>query len=243
MKNLCIKYLLLLNLIVICACSNAKNDKPIKVESSKKDAPLQMLYDSNNRADRNTIVDTVIPAVDKKYLIKSGILSMKTEATGMKTPMNSTVYFDDYGNKECTEIINKVDVGNGVTNQSHHMSFNSDGYIYQINLITKIGTKTKYNPKVMTGGFSFAGLTENMKKQFDIKKIGTSVILGKNCDMYSMNSADMKGQFAVWKNLTLSLTTETGGLVTKVTTTKLQENVQIPQDKFKVPSDVKMTER
>jgi len=243
MKNQILKIAQFVVLISFSACSNQKNDKPIIEESQNKDAPLQMLYDSNNTADRNAIVDTVIPAVDKKYLIQSGIITMKIEVTGMKSPMNSTVYFDNYGNRECTETISSIDMGNGNTSKSHHLSFNANGYLYQVNLISKTGTKSKYNPKVMTGGFSFAGLTDNMKKQFNIKNEGTSVILGKQCELYSMHSSDMKGTFAVWKNLTLNLTTETNGMITRVTTIKLQDNVQIPKDKFTVPKDVKITER
>jgi hypothetical protein len=229
--------------IFFVSCSNQKKQEPITQDTVKKNAPMQMLYDTNNTADRNIPGDTLIPAVEKKYLLSSGILTMKIEVAGMKSAMNSMVYFDHFGNREATETINTNDLGNGNIIKSHHLSFNSDGYIYQIDLERKTGTKSKYDPKVMTGGFSFAGLTDNMKKQYNIKKEGTSVVLGKQCDLYSMNSKDLKGKFAVWKNLTLNLTTETGGITTRVTTTKLQENVPIPKEKFSVPPDITIVER
>lgn len=204
---------------------------------------MQMQYNQQNTQDRNEPVDTVIAAVDRKYLIPSGIITMKVDAMGMTPNMVSTVYFDRYGNRECTETKNSMDMGNGNVQNSHSMSFNSNGFLYNVDLIKRTCVKTKYNPKVMTGGFSFAGLTDNLKKKFNVKKEGTAVVLGKECDKYSMNSPDMKGEFCVWKNLTLNLTSKTGAFVTKITTTKLEENVPIPKDKFTVPADVKITTR
>lgn len=242
MKNHCHIFVLCAFTVVLFSCSNQKNNEPATGDTEKK-APSQMLYNEQNTADRNAPLDTIIPSVDKKYLISSGILTMKVNISGVNSTMNTTVYFDHYGNRECTETSNTQDMGNGNVVKTHNMSFNADGYIYRIDLVNRTGTKAKYNPKAMTGGFSFAGLTDKIRKQYNVKKVGTSVVLGKQCDQYTMKAGDMSGEFDVWKNLTLNLTTKTGGLVTSVTTTKLEENVSIPKDKFTVPNDVKITER
>ncbi|MBI3257954.1 MAG: hypothetical protein HYZ54_00495 [Ignavibacteriae bacterium] len=242
MKNHYLLILLSALTVVLISCENRKDNESATFDSTKK-APSQMLYSDQNTADRNAPLDTIIPSVEKKYLISSGILTMKVDISGIKSTMNTIVYFDRYGNRECTETSNTQDMGNGNIIKTQNLSFNADGYIYRIDLVARTGTKAKYNPKAMTGGFSFAGLTDKIRKQYNIKKIGTSIVLGKQCDQYSMNAGDMRGEFDVWKNLTLNLTTQTGGLITRVTTTKLEENVSIPKDKFTVPSDVKITER
>lgn len=172
-----------------------------------------------------------------KYKLKSAILSMTSETMGMTQSM--TMYFDDYGNKECVET-----TGDVMGMKVHQLSITKDGYMYSIDLTAKTGTKSK----IATGGkqqdIDFNNLTDEMMKQMKITKQGTEEILGKTCDKYSMDdpAMKMKSTYSVWNGIPLKSDIDMAGITAKVTTTKIEENASIPADKFEIPKDVKITD-
>lgn len=177
-----------------------------------------------------------------KYTVKSGIIAYDTDMMGMKVPV--TIYFDDYGNKECTETIVEMEMM-GTKVKTHTMNITKDGYSYEINLTDKTGKKMKTlaaasNP----AGIDFGKLSEDMMKQMHITKGSNETVCGKECTVFSMDNPDMKmkGTFAVWNNIPLKSTVDVGGMPVTMNATKVEENASIPADKFEIPSDIKITE-
>lgn len=178
--------------------------------------------------------------------MKSGIITMNVEITGVNSKGTTIVYFDEYGKKQSIETIRETQImGNMV--KSHTLSFQKDGYQYVIDYDAKTATRRKLDSNSRGGSFDFASLTEDEKKRYNVRKTGTDNVLGKTCDLYSIgsDSLQMKGTFSVWNNITLKMEVETGSpasfvMKSRVTAVKFEEDVAIPADKYAVPEGYKV---
>jgi len=175
-----------------------------------------------------------------KYKLKSAVVTFTSEIMGMK--QNITQYFDDYGKKEAVYVDATMDLGIGEPMKINSAAINVDGYTYNIDLIKKTGSKVKQSGGGNPSNIDFSKMSEKMMKDMNIKKEGTETVMGKTCDVYSMDSKGMKGSFCVWNNISLKTTMKAMGMDTKMEATKLEENVSIPAAKFEVPSDVKISD-
>ncbi|MBK9247436.1 MAG: hypothetical protein IPM69_04820 [Ignavibacteria bacterium] len=235
------KLLFLTVFAILFSCSSHDAKQPTTKISDTSTPPPFMLGHGDKVTKLTEIPsDTIIPAVARKYGIKSGILTMDLEIIGANSSMKTIVYFDDYGNRESSETFSLTKLENGQSFKAHVMAYNIDGYQYQVDFDNKTAMRFTYNPQAMSGGFSYATMTDKMKKDYKVTKVGTEVILGKVCDNYTMDSPDVKGRFSVWKNITFKLHTVSGGFTTNVIAKKFEENVPIPQDKFEVPSGFRL---
>lgn len=195
----------------------------------------------STKTDNSASADA--PAASKgKYAIKSGIITYDTEAMGMKMP--TTLYFDDYGNKECQEVKMEMEMmGTKVT--THNMTITMDGYVYTLDLTNKTGTKMKAigTASSMTG-VDFSNLSEQYLQSMKMSKEGSESICGKTCDVFKMDNEkmSMKGTFAIYNSIPMRTNMEAMGMPVTMLATKFEENVSIPTDKFTIPTDFKITE-
>jgi hypothetical protein len=168
-----------------------------------------------------------------KYAIKSGIVEYKTQMMGMD--MKQTLTFDDYGQKEATDM--EADMM-GV--KIHTVTITKDGYIYTLDMEKKTGTKISgKSPDI-----DFENLSEEMVKDMNLKKEGTEEYLGKTCEKMSIDytKMKMKGTFLVYKGVALKSDTDMGTMKMQLIGEKFVENAELPASKFEVPADVKITE-
>ncbi len=173
----------------------------------------------------------------KRYQVKSGIITYEIENNMMKGKMTQILYFDDYGAKESRESVTELKMM-GQSFKTHKINFNKDGYFYDLDLEKKTGGKMKgMLPKGMD--MDINKLSEEMKKEYNIKKVGTETVLGKECDVNTMEYAkmNMKGTVSLWQGLTLKSDMDMGKINVKTVAVKLEENVSVPASKFEVPSD------
>lgn len=209
---------------LIIACSGGSN---------KKD-------NTNDTLNKKDTVNADSASVKGKYTLKSGIITMKIETMGMKQDM--TVYFDDYGTRECTETVYAMDMGMAGKIETHNMTITRDGYIYNLDLVNKTGTKTKliYNKKGKTDNIDFNHISPDNMKELNITKEGTEQVLDKTCDKYSMSCPDLniKATYYIWNGFSLKWETNMMGIVTKYTSTKIEENATVPAEKFEIPKDI-----
>ena len=180
------------------------------------------------------------PVSKGKYRIKSGIITMNSETMGMVQSM--TIYFDDYGNKECSETKGVIDMGIAGKIQIHNMTIVNNGYIYNLDISNKSGTKSKCS--FSAKDIDFSNLNEDIMKQMKISEAGTEVILGKTCDKYLLNdpALKIKSAYSVWNGLPLKSEVSINGITAKVTAKKIEENCTISAEKFEISKDIKITE-
>lgn len=190
---------------------------------------------SDANATQNKETETIIKLNSEgQYAIKSGIVEYKTEMMGMN--VKQTLTFDDYGKLERQDVEMEM---MGI--KMHTASITKDGFIYEIDLIEKTGTKTQdtlINPQ----DIDFKNLSEEMAKEMNVKKLGTEEFLGKTCEKISIDYQKMqlKGIYLVYKGVVLSLETDLVYVKTKLVAEKFIENPKISSDKFEIPSDIVM---
>jgi hypothetical protein len=178
-----------------------------------------------------------VNAQGKKYGLKSGIVTYSTESFGMK--VESKLYFDDYGSIECLETIVAEEYGD-TKSEMRSRVLTRDGYNYTYDVGKKTGTKRKSSGNRSSSLYDFSGMSDKMKKEYQVKELGTEEFLGRKCSKFSMENKEeeMKGTFLTWNNLLLKSQTNSGGTDAKMIATKVEENTKIPSEKLEVPKDV-----
>ncbi len=197
--------------------------------------------DSTQVNEVNTVEETIektteilpeIKAGKGKYSIKSGIVEYKTQMMGMDVKQVHT--FDDYGKLEAQDVAMEM-----MGTKIHNKTIIKEGYVYNLDLIKKTGTKSPINAMTNTD-IDFENLSEELIKDMDLKKLGTEVFLGKTCDKMSIDykKMQMKGTYLVYKGVPLSMDNEIGTMKIKMVADKFVENPSIPADMFDIPADI-----
>ena len=181
---------------------------------------------------------------DAPYGVKSGVITMSMDMMGNE--MITETYFDDYGLKTAQVSEGGFMGGEGKT----RTITDKDGAQIRINDAEK--TATKFPAGGFGGGFgggrnqiNWNNLTDQVKKENNIKELGKETVAGKECTKYSM-TMDMMGQSmeqTVWiykgimlKNL---MSTEMGEFGQ---TCKKFEEKAVDASMFTVPAGVKVEE-
>jgi hypothetical protein len=180
-----------------------------------------------------------------KYQIKCAVVTMKLTNNMMKMDMDiaSTLYFDEYGKKECTENISQISMM-GQTIKSHQLSITKDDFIYSLDLEKKTGTKMKIDNKIDPSKLDFSNLSEDIIKEWNIKKEGTEKILDKTCEVISMSNEKMQmtGKVYTWQGITLKSDMDMGGINVKMEATNIDVRDNLPESRFQIPPDIKIEE-
>ena len=172
-----------------------------------------------------------------KYTLKSGIVEYKNQMMGMDSKQILT--FDDYGNKELTEVMMEM-----MGTKIHTLAITKDGFVYNIDLVKKTGTKRPVLTAKVPTDIDFENMTKEMIKDMNVKKEGTEKFLGRTCEKITIDSKKMglKGTYLTYKGIALSVNTDMGTVKMKLVAEKFIENPTIPAAKFEVPEDIVITE-
>lgn len=174
---------------------------------------------------------TLANAQDARYGIKSGII--KIEATTQGMTVNSTQYFDNYGEKEFAVTSVETPMGKQET-----ISIQKNDTIYAISMAQKIGQK-----QAMPEQINYRKITPTDIIKYKIKEIGEETVAGKTCKKYSLQQEQM-GQtidceVSVWNGIVLKTVMKMGAVeVMSQTATEIQENAEVESSKFEIPEGV-----
>ncbi len=178
------------------------------------------------------------PADSKgKFLVKSAIIEFDTEMMNMK--QNMVMYIENWGE------LNRVDMkGDFMGMKTHNINIIKDGFLYNIDMIQKNGQKTPYKSENKPDDIDFTALSEDVMKEFNMKKEGNEMFLGKNCDKYSINhtTTKMKGTYLVWMGIPLKTDISIAGIGMKMTAKNIDLEAAIAPDIFDIPEGIKITE-
>ena len=185
---------------------------------------------------------------DAPYGVKSGVITMSMDMMGNE--MITETYFDNYGLKTAQVSegggFGMMGGGEGKT----RTITDKDGAQIRINDEAK--TATKFPAGGMMGGFgggraqiNWNKLTDQVKKDNNIKEVGKETIAGKECTKYTM-TVDMMGnqsEQTVWIYKGIQLKNEmTSDFGTFGSTCKKFEEKDVPASMFEVPAGVKVEE-
>ena len=185
---------------------------------------------------------------DAPYGVKSGVYTMSM-AFG-DNEMITEYYFDNYGLKTAQVSEGGGMMGMGQEGKTRTIT-DKDGATIRINDEAK--TATKFPAGGM--GFGMGGnrpqinwnkLTDQVKKDNNIKELGKETIAGKECTKYSMTTEGFQGpqEQTVWiyKGIQLKNEMSMGDFGTFGATCKKFEEKDVPASMFEVPAGVKVEE-
>ncbi len=221
------KYLVLsLAVLFLFSCDqftgsgNSENNKEVKKSTVK-----------NKDEQKAKVANTDLKI---KYPFKSGIIKYANDAMGMKSTL--TVYFDDYGAKECA--VSEIDM-NG--QKMVMRSLVVDDYLYQLAMEQGSGSKIKVDENFQTYLFD----TEEFEKRMAEvkgKKLGTEEVQGKPCQIYSMEENGAVSKIWVWKNVVLKMTAEQDAMEMSMLAVDIKETDDLPKAIFEIPQGFNIEE-
>ena len=174
--------------------------------------------------------------------MESAIVTSKITNSMMQGDVTTVLYFDDYGEKEMTRTSTKMAIM-GQNIQSVTNNLLKDGWSYSWEEGKTTGSKFQLKDVMDASKMDYAKMSEEMKKEFGVKKVGTETIMGKKCDKYEMNKDGMgNGNFWLWKNIPLKSETTISGMQLKIEVIDLNENPNFEKGQFDVPTTVTFTE-
>ena len=182
---------------------------------------------------------------DAPYGVKSGVYTMSMDMMGNE--MITEYYFDNYGLKTAQVREGGGMMGMGAEGKTRTIT-DKDGSQIQINDEAKTATKMP-----SFGGMGFGGgaqinwnkLTDEVKKQNNIKELGKETIAGKECTKYSMTTEGFQGpqEQTVWIYKGIQLKNEmSSDFGTFGATCKKFEEKDVPASMFEGPAGVKVEE-
>lgn len=166
----------------------------------------------------------------KRFGIKSGIVKVTTSTMGIKN--HSTMYFDNYGAQQMTE----TSVNLGVAKRTMR-EYTLDDAKISWNVKQNKAERTPVSGPVL----NYSNLTDEVKEHYKVKELGTETILGRECTKYSVemeeNGLQIENTVWVWKGIPMK-SEHIAGVKISMEVTELQENADIPDGIFDIPSNV-----
>ena len=177
----------------------------------------------------------------KHYTIESAIITY--EFDGMQTG-TSTFYFDNYGARSASYENLSTSYSGIQTGTNNNLMILDAGWVYNIDLNTNKGIKFQNFLPDDIGDEEF---TENVLARelgsfgagAKIEKLGTDEILGRTCEIMEVKKFGSK--FCIWNNLILEMDMDLYGVKQHRVVTDIQENADIPEEKFMVPEGATVT--
>ena len=185
---------------------------------------------NNETADYSSIVVTYANTVDMM---------------GVKTTTNETIWNDLENNRKATYTTTETNFM-GQNTKEETLQIEDGDWGYNINLKDKTGTKgnikeMKEMAMAMAGALAMSGDMKDLKSLKDFveksggKMLPNETILGKECTVYEV----MGSKQWLYKGMVLKATMGDKVIMNAV---KVEEDVNIPDDKFKIPEGITITE-
>jgi hypothetical protein len=176
----------------------------------------------------------------KRYGIESGVVEYAVSGAQKGT---ETLYFDRWGQREATYTDTELSFA-GISRKQNTLNILEGEVGYNIDLATRAGTRTT-NPlfrKILdrSPDKNLGDLGLRMLEEMGGVKIGTEEVAGKLCDVWEIKNLQSKSW--LWKVVTLKVQVKMAGMEVTKTAVRFEEGLAIPNDKFAVPADVKISD-
>lgn len=173
---------------------------------------------------------------DRKYGIKSAIIEY--DVSGSQEG-SRRLYFDNWGARQAEYSNTTITVGQ-FSKTANLINISDGDWQYTINMDTKSGTKSQSQLKELKSELEGQQYFNELGEQVIIKmggqKLGTEEYLGKDCEIYEFRNIGMRAWY--WEWILLKSETRSGPVNIVVTARKIEEDVRIPEDKFRIPEDI-----
>jgi len=215
MKKIIITSLHFIFLITLISCGDTSND-----ESGTEKSSLTLK--------------------ERKYGLKSAIVEYDVSGSQEGT---RRLYFDNWGLRQAEYSNTTITIGQ-FSKTANLVNINDGEWQYIVNLDTKSGTKSESQLEELKtqleGEQYFNELGEQVILKMGGQKVGEEEYMGKECDIYEFRNIGMRAWY--WKWILLKSEMHSGQINITVTARNVQENLRIPEEKFRVPEDISLNQ-
>jgi hypothetical protein len=202
-------------------------------------AALTFVSCGDGGKDESGIDGSKSPLVkERKYGIKSAIIEY--DVSGSQEG-SRRLFFDNWGARQAEYSNTTITVGQ-FSKTANLLNITDGDWQYTINLDTKSGTKSQSQLKELKIELEGQQYFNELGEQAIIKlggvKLGTEEFLGKECDVYEFRNIGMRAWY--WKWVLLKSETRSGPVSITVTARNIEEDVRVPEDRFRVPEDISL---
>jgi len=174
------------------------------------------------------VLNTAINAQNHfNYPINKG--SITYTMTMMGTDNAMTLYFDNSGNTQCTEIQMEM-----MGMKMHNRTIIKGTTSYILDMTKKTYTEKELSEEDLDKAGFF--MKEEATTEEGVTKVGEEEILGKNCIIYTMDQGGGEVKLWIWKGLMLKMETSAQGMTVSMVATAINETSP-DSSVFEVPSD------
>jgi translation elongation factor P/translation initiation factor 5A len=163
-----------------------------------------------------------------KYPISSGSVTYKMSMMG--TDNTVVTYFKNNGNMQCTDMEMEL-----FGMKQHNRTILKGNKSCTLDMNQKTYTEIEISNEDMKKQGMFLD-EENAAQMEGVTKLGEEVILGKTCQIYSMNKDGAEMKFWTWKGLMLKMEANSQGMVISMNATAISESSP-DEVLFEIPSD------
>jgi len=184
------------------------------------------------------IMTMSIAQAEVRYDVKSAKIEFETKSTqkvgNLKIEERGTkrVLIDNYGERELVEI-NKVQKTGSDVEKIHTLRYINGTVAYGVQFKQKMIHRMEGYMGDVFGIIKGNGTNEEMLKKMKFKKTGTDKVAGQTCDVWEMEGGSMKQ--CIYKGFPLREETTLLGMKSTVVATKVELDVALSKDDFKLP--------
>ncbi|HMU97940.1 MAG TPA: hypothetical protein PLC61_01805 [Chitinophagales bacterium] len=174
-----------------------------------------------------------------KYEIKKAIVETSITIPNFME-MNIHLMFDDYG-KLHKQITKAKQIGEIGAPEIISYSLIQDDYIYNWDNTGKHGTRIHLSPDdedVFKTGFNFKKVSADFKDKYQLKKIGSKTIKGKDASIYTLVINGNKLKYSIWKNIPLEFEAQLEDRKIQSKLISIDENPNFEQSTFEIPKNI-----
>lgn len=178
----------------------------------------------------------------RRYRVRSGMVTYTLSGVQNGT---ETLYFDQWGMREAKHTQAEIGAA-GITVQQNQLVVMADGWTTTVDLNRKTGSRipTPLMPELIETakreGGDMTDIGEAMMTRMGAVKVGTETLLGKPCDIWEIQQ--MNSKTWVWQGITLKTEVRMGGQTVLIEATEVQDNIDVPEERFTIPADVQVVE-
>lgn len=166
------------------------------------------------------------------YDVKSGTFEMKTDTFG---PGQVVVYFDDYGRREARYSTSSA-VMFGKKIETSNVEIRTPEQTIRYDAKKKTGWTS---PGMVPARQDERPPDAKMRAEYKFEELPDRVVAGRTCKGMSMEV--MKGfpmRVWTWKGIGMLVQTRLGAGMTTMETVKMELDVPVPAEKFRVPGEI-----
>ena len=172
-------------------------------------------------------------AVHAPYSIRSAIVEYAIEGFEQGT---ETLYIADYGRQQAR--VRNLTLEHGPENQrAKTLIIENRGVRYIVNLLTNTATASRMPPVLSEG--EIEGARADLWAKLGARKKGKAEIAGKTCEIWESEATG--SQACIWKGVRLQTVADLGGVLGTKTARSIEENPDIPPERFELPAAVRLS--